>query len=94
MAVKLVAEACGYSDLVTTLRATAVEYSLSGLRGHANEKAVYLAATTTVGLERALGHDDYPVSDLRVSDLDLDDVCWPGSRLRFANPSGVDLAML
>ena len=89
MSVELVAEACGDRNLMTALGAASVEYGLSGLRGHTNEEAVNLAATAAVGLERALGHDGYPVSDLGVSDLDLDYVCWPGSRLRFADVSGV-----
>ena len=75
MSARLVAEARRYGNLVTALRAPAVEDCLPGLRGHPYEEAVDLAATTAVGLERALRHDVCPVSDLQVSDLDLLDVC-------------------
>ena len=85
---RLVAEASGDSDLVAALGAAAIEDSLTGLGGHANEEAVDLAATTAVGLEGALGHGVYPVSDLDAEDLDFEDVCWPGSRGRFADGSG------
>ena len=61
---RLVAEACGDGNLVTALGAAAVENSGSGLGGHANEKSVNLATATAVGLERALRHDVFPVSDL------------------------------
>ncbi len=91
---ELVAEACGDGDLMTALGAAAVENSGSGLGGHANEEAVDLAATTAVGLESALGHGSYPVSDPGGTDPDLDDVCWPGSHERVAVASGVDLERL
>jgi len=58
---KLVAEAGRHSNLVAALRAAAIEHSLTGLRGHTYEKAVDLGATAAVGLERALGHNIYPV---------------------------------
>ena len=58
---KLVAEAGGDSNLVAALRAAAIEHSLAGLGSHTNEKAVDLGATAAVGLERALGHNIYPV---------------------------------
>jgi hypothetical protein len=61
---RLVAEACGDGDLMTALGAAAVEDSLSGLGGHANEEAVDLATTAAVGLEGALGHGVCPVSIL------------------------------
>jgi len=48
---------------MTALRAAAVEYSGSGLGGHTNEKAVNLGAAAAVGLERALGHNIYPVCE-------------------------------
>jgi len=58
---KLVAEAGRHSNLVAALRAAAIEHSLAGLCGHTYEKAVDLGATAAVGLERALGHNIYPV---------------------------------
>jgi len=66
---KLVAEASRHSDLMTTLRAAAVEDGLSGLGGHTNEKAVDLGAAAAVGLERALGHDIYPVCENNLRSL-------------------------
>jgi hypothetical protein len=90
---ELVAEACGDGDLMTALGAAAVENSGSGFGGHANEEAVDFAATTAVGLEGALGHGIFPVSDLRGADLDLDYVCWPGSHERVADGSGEGLGV-
>ena len=60
---KLVAEAGRHSNLVAALRTAAIEHSLTGLRGHTYEKAVDLGATAAVGLERALGHNIYPVCE-------------------------------
>ena len=48
---------------MTALGAAAVEHSGSGLGGHTNEKAVNLGAAAAVGLERALGHNIYPVCE-------------------------------
>ena len=55
---ELVAETCGYSDLVTALGAAAAENSGSGFGGHANEKAVNFGAATAVRLECAFGHEN------------------------------------
>ena len=55
---KLVAEAGRNRDLVAALGAAAVQYGLSGLGGHADEKAVDLRAAAAVGLKGALGHGD------------------------------------
>jgi len=48
---------------MTALGAAAVEHSGSGLGGHTNEKAVNLGTAAAVGLERALGHNIYPVCE-------------------------------
>ena len=58
---------------MAALGAAPVEYSGSGLGGHANEEAVDLATTAAVRLECALRHDVCPVSS-------LEDVCSPCSR--------------
>ena len=55
---RLVAKAGRNRDLVTSLSAAAVQNGLSGLGGHADEKAVYLRAAAAVGLKGALGHGD------------------------------------
>jgi len=60
---RLVAVTGGDGDLVTALGAAAVQDGLAGLGGHTNEKAVDLGTTAAVGLERALGHDVYPVCE-------------------------------
>jgi hypothetical protein len=54
---------------MTALGAAAVEHSGSGLGGHTYEKAVDLGAAAAVGLERALGHDIYPVCENNLRSL-------------------------
>jgi hypothetical protein len=58
---RLVPEAGRDRNLVAALGAAAVEYSRTGLGGHADEKAVDLATAAAVGLEGALGHGKNPV---------------------------------
>jgi len=72
---ELVAEACGDSDLMAALGAAAVEYSGSGLGGHANEEAVNFATTAAVRLEGAFRHDDLSCIKFRRCLLVFDRVC-------------------
>jgi hypothetical protein len=53
---ELVAEAGRHGNLVPTLGAAAAQNGSAGLRLHAAQEAMDLAAMTTVGLKRALGH--------------------------------------
>jgi len=73
--VRLVAEACGDSDLMAALGAAAVEDGGSGLGGHANEEAVNFATTAAVRLEGAFRHDDLSCIKFRRCLLVFDRVC-------------------
>ena len=53
---RLVAEACGDSDLVAALGAAAAEDSSTSLGSHADQESVDLAATAAVGLKGAFRH--------------------------------------
>ena len=52
----LVAEACGYGDLVAALGAATAQYGGPGFGSHADQEAVYFRAAAAVGLECALRH--------------------------------------